>query len=158
MNRPLWTVLLVLTLTGCTSAKTPGVPTAAPESNYDKALRYTRCMNDNGVKVPDPVVGKPLPIAVAEPGQEWLRVPPAFDKCRRFMPATWPVKMDPADIAREKPFADCMRKRGIDMPEPDVDGMVSYPADPAALETPEYNAAVDACRYLYDDPANKVQQ
>jgi hypothetical protein len=35
--------------------------TPTPETAYDKALRYTRCMNDHGEKMDDPVAGSPCP-------------------------------------------------------------------------------------------------
>jgi hypothetical protein len=152
-------------LAGCTSSGGPKVATAqgtaaapsggpsasasAAESDYDKALRFTRCMTDNGVKLPDPVEGKPLEIAPR--GNGWAKVSsPAFEKCRHLLPATWPVKADPELIAQARPWGECMRKHGVDTPEltPDANGMVHTPPDPTLQYTPEWIAAEAACRQL----------
>lgn len=136
-----------------------------PLSDFDKALRYTRCMTDNGVPTKDPVVGEVLPVFVTfgrdeQPGYWEGRATAfraAFDKCKGLLPATWPVKEDPAQLAKERPFKDCMKRRGIETYEADGNGMVRYPVDQSYLETPEYRAAEDACRKFYDDPATKVE-
>ncbi len=173
--------LVALAPAGCTTPRSPEIPTAqapatpppsasapAPvqESNYDKALRYTRCMNDNlaalhpdlvdrGARVPDPVEGTALPTGVSLPGI-LVRPTEVFNRCKHLMPTHWPVKRDPADIARWRPFYDCMRKRGIDIPEPDAQGMVRLPSDPDWDSTPEYEAAEETCKHLVDDPAVKA--
>jgi len=170
-----------LMVAGCTStAPPPRVATAArpaastgsgagaanpgtsPESDYDKALRFTRCMNALGDHIPDPVEGQPLQLmSMPDPSQigpkkDWSAVVPSgnFAKCKQYLPDTWPVKMDPKELAKEAKFDDCMAQHGIPIEQPDPQGMVHYHTDPGYWETPEYRAAEDACRYLYDDPAN----
>lgn len=158
----------ILTMAGCTaegaaprvaSADTPVADsptgTVAPgppkESDFDKALRYTRCMTDNGAPTPDPVEGTPLPIGRPPDPKSgtWVVVDTtAFDKCKQFLPATWPVKWDPELIASFRPFGECMRKQGVDYPEPDANGMVRDRTDPTAPRSAEYQAAEDTCRYL----------
>lgn len=169
MNRRLLILTAAVALAGCTSpapqpqvasaAKTTASPEAAAspsptkESDYDKALRFTRCMNDLGEEIPDPVIGQPLQLTGIRAG-DWYTPSPNFPKCKQYLPATWPVKMDPKQLAKEAKFVACLRKRGIVVPEPDANGMVHYSTDPGYWETPEYRAAENACRYLYDDPAN----
>jgi hypothetical protein len=159
----------VLALAGCTapapepqvasaarptaSAQAASSPSATKESDYDKALRFTRCMNALGETIPDPVEGKPLQTTSQKMG-DWYMPSSNFPKCKQYLPSTWPVKMDPKELAKEAKFDACLRKRGIVVPEPDANGMVHYSTDPGYWETPEYRAAEDACRYLYDDPAN----
>jgi hypothetical protein len=177
MRRTLAVVGATLALAGCTSQPaTPHVATAQspsaaapgaaapsaspspPETDYDKAVRYTRCMTENGTPMSDPVIGKPIQISAPIKGTGWSQKAPSFDKCKQFLPTTWPVKVDPAEIAKTRPFAECMRKRGISWPEPDANGMVAYPSDPDVQSTPAYTAAEKACRYLYDDPANNLPE
>jgi hypothetical protein len=135
----------------------PAGAAAAEETGLDRALRFARCMAEHGEPVPEPVEGRPLRFGTPVEGTAWMRLDTdAFLACRALLPATWPVKADPADIARERPFGECMRRRGIAWPEPDADGMVAYPADPMSYQTPQYRAAEEACRYLYDDPANNA--
>jgi hypothetical protein len=176
-------VVAALAVGGCTSeAPPPQVATAArptastgpgganpstsPESDYDKALRFTRCMNALGEHIPDPVEGQPLQLAGMPdlsqigPNNNWTAVVPSanFAKCKQYLPSSWPVKEDPKQLAKEAKFSDCMTRHGIAVPQPDAQGMVHYSTDPGFWETPEYRAAESACRYLYDDPANNNQQ
>lgn len=173
------------------TAPSPSVPPsaspAAPETNYDKALRFTRCMNDTldamypgqtDRHVPDPVEGKELqtwvavPPSVFKPGDPaaynggavavgdehgWYQVvPEVFNKCKPLLPAIWPVKEDPEDTRKFAKFYDCLRKRGIDVPKPDSNGIILRNPDPELQNTPEYKAAEAACRHLADDPAVKA--
>lgn len=172
-------LVLVLALGGCTAEMGPpaapahpagSTPTgsapavaaspsgAAKETDHDKALRYTRCMAEHGEPVAEPVEGTPLQIGTPTAGGWTIVGTPAFKACRQFLPATWPVKVDPADIERERPFGECVRRHGIAWPEPDANGMLAYPADPMSQDTAEYRAAEDACRHLYDDPANNAER
>jgi hypothetical protein len=167
-------VTVALGLGACRDAATPTVASAqappsgagpaspvpsasAKETDYDKALRYTRCMNDHGQKISDPVEGEPLAVSAATGGWQFAGTA-AFTQCKQYLPDTWPVKVDPQALSKEQAFDDCMRKRGIDIPVPDANGMVYYDPNPDGQETPEYQAAIDACRYLYDDPANHADQ
>jgi hypothetical protein len=124
----------------------------AKVGDYDKALQYTRCMNENGEAVPDPVEGKPLPISAVHEGG-FMATGPAFEKCRHLMPATWPVKADLALIAQHQAWGECMRKHGVDTPEmfPDANGMVHYQPDPILFHNDEWRAAEAACRSV-DNP------
>ena len=152
-------VVIAVAPAGCDASDPPKVATAqsraatapgaapAKETDYDKALRYTRCMTENGQKIADPVVGEPLPIGA--PGKGWITTDtPAFKKCRHFLPPIWPVKTDPNWIAQARPWGECMRKHGVDVPElhPDANGMLPYAPDPAVDHTPQWIAADAACR------------
>ncbi|HZM81981.1 MAG TPA: hypothetical protein VFC19_40190 [Candidatus Limnocylindrales bacterium] len=164
------------------SAPSPAPPTSAPpETNYDKALRFTRCMNETleamypgrGRKAPDPVEGKPLQTWVTVPSgvyqgraagavmedenSGWqIMVPEPFEKCKHLLPPVWPVKEDPDDTRRFGVFYECLRKRGIDVPRPDSNGIIMSNPNPEATQTDEYRAAENACRHLADDPAVKA--
>ena len=162
-------VLTATVLAGCSSTETlqvataqhpttasavpgatpPPAPTSAKERDYDKALRFTRCMTDNGAKIPDPVEGQPLQLAPPGNGFQLVSTP-EFEKCRHFLPATWPVKADPKEVARLRPWAECMRKHGGKVPElePDANGMVHSPPDPTLQYTPKWRTAEAACRHL----------
>lgn len=153
-------------LAGCSSSGGPEVATAqrptattsgeAPakpkETDYDKALRFTRCMTENGETIPDPVEGETLQLVA--PGKGVVKVStPTFEKCRHFLPATWPVKADPAIIAQHQAWGECMRKHGAETPElmPDANGMVYEQPDPNLRYTPAWLAAQAACQSV-DNP------
>ncbi len=196
-----WLVIGAVLATGaCTEAREPRVPTAvqpveatsAPppqspkatqESNYDKALRFTRCMNETveamypGAvgrikRLPDPVEGEYLRTYVTVPpdvydgtisrmtsdgDRGWqVAAPGVFEKCKQHLPPIWPVKADPDDQRRFGRFYDCLRQRGIDVPAPDANGYLHVNPNHELQQTPEYRAAEDACRHLADDPAVKA--
>jgi hypothetical protein len=170
-------VAATLALAGCGQTKGPEVATAqgstvtasgsptssgsatssapAKESAYDKARRYIRCMNDNGDNLPDPVEGKSLPMGTIGDAQGPTE---AYNKCKKFLPATWPVKLDPKEIARSAKFFECMRKEGIPVPVADENGMIDEPPGDPWQTMPGYREAEAACRHLYDDPANNANQ
>jgi hypothetical protein len=169
--------LAIAALSACGTAAEPGVATAAKptgpaapptassapkQTDYDKALSYTRCMTDNGADTPDPVVGQALVtvniIHVGESEATMEGKTHAFAKCEQLLPATWPLKQDLGDAAAEKPFRDCVRKEGVDWPEPDASGIADWPTDPMAMTTPAYDSAIRACRHLLDDPANNLPE
>jgi len=134
---------------------------AAKDTDYDKALRYTRCMNEHGVSMPDPVEGQQLGMPTFTIGDtdaaiELQRV--AFDACKQFMPATWPVKADPKEVARDRPYDECMAREGFPQPEPDANGMLHEPTDSKQELSPQYSAAVAKCRHLLDDKANNAPE
>jgi hypothetical protein len=113
-------------------------------------------MNEHGERMDDPVEGKPLPLMGDDhPAKGFVVVPAAFEKCRRLMPATWPVKPDPKFAALERRYGACMREQGVDYPDPDENGMVRRPADPSVLGRPEYQAADAACRHVIDEAAGE---
>lgn len=188
-------LLVLLALAGCTQTpskpaevpRVPSAPSAAPsspappETNYDKALRFTRCMNDTleqmypgrGRKMPDPVEGKALQTWVSVPpdvyqgkavgavmsdeNSGWqIMVPEPFEKCKHLLPPVWPVKEDPDDTRRFGAFYDCLRKRGIDVPRADANGIILSNPNPELQQTEQYRAAENACRHLADDPAVKA--
>jgi hypothetical protein len=175
MMRRAAVVVMVFALAGCTATQGPTVATAqrpaaapsgpasaptsaAPQSDYDKALSYTRCMTAHGVVTPDPVEGQPLvTVNIMHVGESEATIDnryAAHDKCKSLLPATWPIKQDPADIARAHNFVECMRQHGQPEPEPDANGIVHEQTDDTWRSTPEYNAAFQVCKRLVDDPAN----
>ncbi len=135
----------------------PVVPT-----DDDKALAYTRCMSDHGVPTPDPVAGQTLvtanTIRRGETAEAYTAKQAAFQQCKQFLPATWPLKMDPKEEVRIRKFVACVRERGLAWPETDANGLAAWPTDPGAMSTPEYDAAINACRHLVDDPANLLPE
>jgi hypothetical protein len=188
--RPLWTTVMTVVVAGvltagCDAGEGPQVATAdgspaapgagtsvssaaasggpAAESDYDKALRYTRCMTDKGVVTPDPVEGQRLVTynilrSGPDPGAKVQAAYDAHQKCKQFLPANWPIKVDPKEVARSREYRVCMRENGIAQPEPDANGMVQEPTDMSWLTTPEYEAALAKCRHLVDDPANDLPE
>jgi hypothetical protein len=119
-------------------------------------------MTANGVLMADPVEGQFL-----SNGLSWgdgitnddMRVQQAvYDKCMQFMPATWPVKLKPEEVAGTRVYARCMRKHGIPEAVPDQNGVSNESTDGRLYRMPGFDAAVRACQYLTDDPANDLPE
>jgi hypothetical protein len=115
------------------------VSASVKETDYDKALRFTRCMTENGAETADPVEGKPIftgsvrtssglvALDRSEPSAVREAKFRAFPKCEHFLPNSWPIKVDPQEIARSRPYNECLKKHGFPQPEPDAKGMVHLP-------------------------------
>ncbi|GIH06964.1 hypothetical protein Rhe02_50310 [Rhizocola hellebori] len=153
---------------GVATAQTPtavagGAPEPVPtkETDYDKALRFTRCMTDNGVPTNDPVLGEMLPTGLSwGPGVTAAAIEAqraAWGKCKALLPQTWPVKLDQREIERSRNYVLCMRENGIPEPIADANGVVDQPTDDQLYRMPGYDQAVAKCRHLVDDPANDHQ-
>jgi hypothetical protein len=98
-------------------------------------------------------------VATALPSAGVASVPPSSVALResdydKFLPATWPIKLDPKEVARSRGYVRCMRKRGIPEPVADENNVVNEPTDNRLFRIPGYEAVVAACRYLVDDPAD----
>jgi len=143
---------------GAPPSALPSAAASAGQSDMDKAIAYARCMTENGSPVPDPVVGESLltgaTIRAGEGSDVYLNRRSAFLKCRQLLPTTWPIRVDPAEHARGAEYRKCMKERGQPVYEPGADGMVDYPTNLSEQSTPEYEAAVSACRRYWDDAAN----
>jgi hypothetical protein len=114
-------------------------------------------MTAHGETVPDPVVGQALPLGTPHNGW-YTGGSKAFTACKQYLPATWPVKVDPGQLVKERKYDECLRRRGIEVPQPDAQGMVHYPTNVFERESPAQLAAEQACRKYYDDPANRLPE
>ena len=136
-------------------------PTPSADTDEAKALRYTRCMTAHGSVHPDPVVGELLvTVNLLQPGEPAGALPAriaAHEQCKQFLPATWPIRVDPAAIARDHAFAACMAAHGVPLPTPDANNMIQYPTGSQPVD-PAYDPAIAACRHLVDDPANDLPE
>lgn len=122
----------------------PARPQRDPEFE-DAMLEYAQCMRDHGVDMPDPEFSDEGGIAIraAEPGgggpddEEWQA---ADEACQPIVEEAMPEEMqlDPQEQAemqdRLVEQAECMRAKGYDMADPQVDdkGRVTMRADSAS--------------------------
>lgn len=118
---------------------TSGAPGSSPSPSamtpQDAALAYARCMRENGVDMPDPVVSTDGDGSVSI-GQSRPDGGPSISKddfreaeqtCRHLMEAAMPEAGPPLsaeDMDKMLAFAQCMRENGIPMEDPSADGGV----------------------------------
>ncbi|MEU6285396.1 hypothetical protein [Streptomyces sp. NPDC047028] len=109
----------------------------------DKKLEQVRCLRANGLDVPDP-----------QPGQEQQGIPLTGDRaaiekalkaCRGTAGAGGGA-ITQADKDKALKFARCMRKNGLDFPDPDFGGgSVKLPAAPQGAEKEKWDKAEQSC-------------
>lgn len=118
-------VLLTACSGGSSNAADPGG--ASPTSAKDRGLAFAKCMRENGVeKFPDPggdgrsqIFGKSSGIDPKSP--EFKK---AMEACKDLFPqAEGPKDGKPADLAKARVWAQCIRDHGVpEFPDAEVDG------------------------------------
>ncbi|WP_405021104.1 hypothetical protein OHV05_33665 [Kitasatospora sp. NBC_00070] len=137
----------VLLLTGCASGADPDGASAG--GDQEQVRKFAQCMREHGVDMSDTQDGRigtgPDPAASTGPqalssggAVDLPEDDNAFEKCRAFLPnGGQPQKLSAADLAQRVKFAQCMRSRGIDYPDPTADGQAQAvpmnPNDPQAV-------------------------
>jgi hypothetical protein len=173
------TVALVAIVAACGGAANgPGVATlddpaasAAPVASpsamtaQDAALAYARCMRENGIDMPDPVVteGTDGGVTIDQQGGTPVskdKMAAADQTCHHFMAegrSGGPgAAMSAEDLDKMLKFAQCMRAHGVDMPDPDPNGGFVMRIDDGSAtsggglspDDPEFKAAETACASL----------
>ena len=121
------------------------------------ALKFARCMRENGVDMPDPQVGDNGLVRIGPgPGQGGPSGPDspqerrALEACGKHLEEGGEAPDDAAMAKHRDAFvayARCMREEGVDVPDPSQDGMVLDARDPDAPDpdSPEFQRADTVC-------------
>jgi len=113
---------------------------AAPDK--DAARKYTKCMREHGVDMPDSADGVPaLTFNADDPKQG-----EALNACQKLLPNGGLAKKlsgEELDAARKE--AKCMRDHGVDFPEPDADGKATQRGIPIGPDENKFEEALKAC-------------
>jgi hypothetical protein len=163
-------LLLVLTMAACGGADNKdggvatvngsGKPTSAANagsgSESEGALRFAKCMRENGVDMPDPQVqaGGPIDLSLPE-GVDPNKADSAMQKCKPLLPnGGEPTKADPQVIEAQRKFAKCMRENGVsNFPDPGENGGIQMSAGPGLdPNDPKFQAAESACAKYQPKP------
>lgn len=101
-------------------------------SDVEKMRAFAKCMRANGVDMPDPSTDGKGSIRLqvrASAGASAANdktLQTAQSKCRHLQPnGGKPTKVAPADLAKMRAYAKCMREHGVTMPDPDPNGNFS---------------------------------
>ncbi len=148
--------ILVLTLSACGGED----PSSAQGGEDDDAARiaFAGCMRDHGIQVADPSSAGNGPTRITSTGRMTPEKLEAAEKeCRRKFPDGAPK---PPSQAEQQEFQDaafkfsaCMRSKGVNMPDPKVDGgritMAIRKGTPGFdPRSPRFQAAQKACQKL----------
>ncbi len=161
-------VLLLTATAGCSSGPDTAGGGASGDGDRAQVMKFAQCMREHGVDMPDPPGGRigtgPGPAAPSVPQAPSSSVVgpgasgDAFEKCRTFLPnGGQPQRLSAADLAQRVKFAQCMRSRGVDYPDPSADGQAQAvpmnPGDPQAMT--KLDDASRACDAAGTDGAAK---
>ncbi|MYW03626.1 hypothetical protein [Streptomyces sp. SID3343] len=126
-----------------------GAPKEAAAGAKGDMVKYAGCMREHGIDMPDPqadgsMMAQALPAADA--GAEMEKMQKASEDCTKWLPNGGVVSEKEKAEQREKglKFARCMREHGIDMPDPDPEGLNALGLDAGADQT-KMNEAMKAC-------------
>ncbi|MFF0745151.1 hypothetical protein ACFYVL_32595 [Streptomyces sp. NPDC004111] len=115
----------------------------------DQALEYRKCLRDQGLDVPEPKPGqdsRSLSIG-GDLGKEQMEK--AFKACRGKSGGAGAGSGEPTQADKDKmiKYAACMRKNGVNMPDPKFDGSMqkAMPMPKAGPEKDTFDKAMKAC-------------
>ncbi|MDL4772427.1 MULTISPECIES: hypothetical protein [Thermomonosporaceae] len=152
-------LVLALTLTGCGSGdedggKGAGGVAGGPAAGgpggdvADKQVKFAECMRKNGVDMDDPEPGKGIMVK-STPGSDKGAMDRAMAACRQFGPeANASPGAHPEQEKRAADFAACMRKNGVDFPDPEP-GQVGIKIDKKVGDDPDFPKAQKACQSVF---------
>lgn len=125
---------------------------ASPSSSNDGGLAFASCMRDNGIDVPDPDPdGGFDQRGQADIDFEDPQFRTALDECRDLLPADNPLtrNFDSAQQNAILKLVGCLRKNGVDVPDPQFDSNGQLIIDdPGAINPgdPKVRKALQECR------------
>jgi hypothetical protein len=153
---------VVAALAGCGS----GGGTASASSDQQKAekarLDFARCMRQHGVNLPDPTGNGPGEINIRIKDRvNTAQFQRAQQACDKYLQAARP-KLSAADRAKFRDafvkFSSCMRKEGINLPDPSTSGgggpqqSANGSAGPTPGAGPTRQAMIGGAKINLDDP------
>ncbi|MFI0981195.1 hypothetical protein ACH4SP_29825 [Streptomyces sp. NPDC021093] len=132
------------------SAAGSGGGTTSKNSD-DKAVKHRQCLREHGLKVPDPKPGESgVGITLGEGAPK-----DTLDKAMKACAGTSPGgpaggRMTQADKDKGIKHAQCMRKNGFNMPDPDYEGgSMRAMKIPKGEELKKFEKASKACAGIY---------
>ena len=145
---------------GCGGDSDDAAGDTASDRRMEAALDWAKCMRENGANVPDPRIGANGLIQIGpRPGEDApseATMRRAAKECDDILRRGGPGR-PPSAEERERmeqaalEHARCMRKHGVDVPDPRFDGEgggVAIEIDPERMSSPAWRAAEKACGSL----------
>ncbi|MET7277770.1 hypothetical protein ABZS29_06020 [Kribbella sp. NPDC005582] len=154
----------VVLLTGCGanepdnqvasgSGASQGQPTAPSSASPslspgERAVKFTQCLRENGLNVPDPEPGKPPMFKFdSKSGVSREQVDKAMEACRQYNPQV-EGEANPQQEENGRKHAECMRKNGVEkFPDPKP-GQRGIMIGPEVGEDPDFPKAQEACQSI----------
>ena len=125
-------------------------PSSAPPSlsRDEMAVKFTQCLRENDLNVPDPEPGKgPMLRFDKNSGVTQEKVQQAMEACQQYNPQAQ-GSANPQQQENGRKYAECMRKNGVEKfpdPKPDQRGIM---IGPGVADDPDFQKAQDACQSI----------
>ena len=122
-------VVAALGLGACGSSNDPkgsGSPASQQDKAFQGALKFSQCMRDHGIDMPDPqrVGTGGIKLTGAHFNPNDAKFKSAQSACQKYMQIGGGETADPAKRAKLQEaalkYARCMRGHGVDMPDPQL--------------------------------------
>ncbi|GII81459.1 hypothetical protein Sru01_64410 [Sphaerisporangium rufum] len=150
---------LAVPLTGCAGDAGPRVATggggtaapagASPAASADPeemGIKFTQCLREHGLDVPDPQPGEGIRFKFGK-DTDRTTVDKAMEACRRYAPGKVGTGgADPERQENQRKFAACMRENGVEK-FPDLEGG-QIKITPEIGEDPDFPAAERKCNEI----------
>jgi hypothetical protein len=156
-----------LTLAACGGSGDPSTAGSRQDEAFEGALKFAKCMREHGVDMPDPTRDSNGGIKITARSRAGgtarndAGMKAAQDACGKYMKRGGGETMDPKRQAEMQDamlaYARCMRKEGINMPDPKFDGggvqfqMRERGQGGVDPESTVFKAADKTCHRLLDD-------
>jgi hypothetical protein len=125
-------------------------PTSAPPSlsRDEMAVKFTQCLREQGLNVPDPEPGKgPMLKFDRNSGVTQEKVQQAMEACKQFNPQGQSGP-NPQQEENGRKYAVCMRENGVEkFPDPKP-GQRGIMIGPGVADDPDFQKAQDACQSI----------
>lgn len=155
-------VVAALALSGCQSGSDddsgvasaggggaqPSLSAAAGMSDEQRQLKFTACLREQGLDVPDPQPGQKGPRFNGGSDVDPAKVQAALQQCREYAPnGGQPRQLDAGQVEQVRKLARCMRENGVpNFPDPAADGRIQPGLADIDLKDPAVRTAFDKCR------------
>jgi hypothetical protein len=135
------------------SAK-PSASASSSANAQDAQLKFAQCMRENGVNVKDPEPGQPVHVTISG-GADSGKLEKATQKCQHFLQEGGVASggNDQAGQDAMLKYAQCMRKNGVNMPDPKPGGGLKLQAPQGSQE--KIQAAEKKCQQYLPGAASQ---
>jgi hypothetical protein len=107
---------------GAVASAAPTAPTLAPMTDpsddpEERIRQFVRCLQDNGIDMPDPEAHGPVHFEIGPDGRE--EFDDALQACEALAPPHGPAMgLGPEQREEIEEFHECLSDHGVDLPEP----------------------------------------
>jgi hypothetical protein len=124
LKRPAAVLVTICALTlgsvaGCAGNKSSEAESSTATGTLDQAVKFASCLRAHGVTVPDPTPTSD-DIAIPDASTDPTKLQQAREACKKYDPKRDVNPNDPAVHDHEVKMAQCLRKYGVQVADPQV--------------------------------------